>query len=675
MRFPDSFLDEIRDRLPISEVVGSRVSFDKKKTNRSRGDFWACCPFHGEKTPSFHCEDRKGRYHCFGCGVSGDHFRFLTELDGISFPEAVERLAAMAGLPMPIIDKREREREEKRASLHDVMEMATSFFEAQLQSSGGAKARAYLRERQLSAGIQKAFRIGFAPDSRNSLKEHLAGKGVTPEQMEACGLVVSGEGIAVSYDRFRDRITFPIPDSRERIIAFGGRALSPDVPAKYLNSPETELFHKSNVLYNYARARKAVFETGKVIVAEGYMDVIAMHAAGFENAVAPLGTALTERQMLLLWRMQSEPVLCFDGDVAGLRAAHRSIDMMLPGLEPGRSARFALLPEGLDPDDLIREEGPQALREVIDKALPLAEMIWTRETSNGVFETPERRAELEARLKSVCGAIRHESLRRHYEQDMRERLAAFFAPVGNRQDGGWRSRGQAGARTPGAAGGPGMPPWKQGSGAYPGGRAGNPAGSGMQAGRSGRVAASPSLLGSSILRKGRGSVPLREALLVVGIINHPAILQRCFEEFANLPLASQQADHLRRLTLDIHATAGEAGDAVDAASLKGAIAAAGEGELVERLEGQLRHNRIWQAGIEAAFEDALDGWQQAYTLQMRAHTLHRDLRAAEAALASEDSEENLERLLQIQSEIAREDGVEALIDGFGVSSGRPGRNW
>ena len=359
MRFPDSFLDEIRDRLPISEVVGSRVSFDKKKSNPARGDFWACCPFHGEKSPSFHCEDRKGRYHCFGCGVSGDHFRFLVELDGLSFPEAVERLADKAGIPMPVIDRQQQERDDKRSSLYDVMEMATRFFEDQLQAPGGAKARAYLRERGLSANIQREFRIGYSPESRNALKEYLSGKGVKADQIEACGLVVHGEEIAVSYDRFRDRLMFPIPDSRERIIAFGGRALSSDVPAKYLNSPETELFHKSNVLYNYAKARKSVHDKGQVIACEGYMDVIALHMAGFTNAVAPLGTALTERQMLLLWRVQGEPVLCFDGDDAGLKAAYRSIDMLLPGLEPGRSARFALLPDGLDPDDLDQAGWPR----------------------------------------------------------------------------------------------------------------------------------------------------------------------------------------------------------------------------------------------------------------------------------------------------------------------------
>ncbi len=324
MRFVPAFLDEIRDRVPISSVIGTRVSWDRKKTNASRGDYWACCPFHGEKSPSFHCEDKKGRYHCFGCGVSGDHFRFLTELDGLNFPEAVERIAEMAGVAMPARDEQAEEREKQRASLTDVMEMAASFFEERLHSADGARARAYLRERGLSPATQAAFRLGYSPDSRNALKEHLAAKGVGKAEIEACGLVVFGEDVPVSYDRFRDRVMFPIPDSRGRIIAFGGRALSSDAPAKYLNSPETELFHKGNVLYNFVRARKALAKAGPngggvVITVECYMDVIALAQAGFDNVVAPLGTALTENQMELLWRMSGEPVLCFDGDQAGLR--------------------------------------------------------------------------------------------------------------------------------------------------------------------------------------------------------------------------------------------------------------------------------------------------------------------------------------------------------------------
>lgn len=657
MRFPDSFLDDIRDRLRISEVVGTRVSFDKKKTNAAKGDFWACCPFHGEKTPSFHCEDRKGRYHCFGCGVSGDHFRFLTELDGLSFPEAVERIADQAGVPMPIMDKREQAREEERKTLFDVMEMAAAFFQDQLQSSAGAKARAYLRDRGLSSAIQQEFGLGFAPDSRNALKEHLAAKGADQQQIEACGLVVHGEGIAVSYDRFRGRVMFPIPDSRGRVIAFGGRALADDALAKYLNSPETDLFHKSNVLYNFAKARKPAYDKNQIVAAEGYMDVIALHAAGFDNAVAPLGTALTERQMELLWRMHNEPLLCFDGDEAGLKAAYRSIDLALPILQPGRSVRFALLPEGQDPDDLIQAAGPEAMSEVLEAALPLADMVWNREISAGIYNTPERRAELEQRLRKLVGTIRDENVRRHYGQDIASRLAGYFG--GNEKENTSRSYssrdqgrfGNQAGRTRGS---------------------GNTWGSTAAAGRR-RFGASPSLLASKLVKKGYGGASLREMALVSGIAFHPALGFEFFEEISTLQFQSNDASKLQSVILDGFANWSGEGDFPDREYIEGLLEAGGFAETMAEMQRHLSASGLWQLLPEAAFEDARDGWLQAHVLHNKNQTLNRELKTAERALADDDSQENLERLLQIQQELARVDGTEALIDGFGVSSGRPVR--
>jgi len=655
MRFPPSFLDDIRDRLRISEVVGARVQFDRKKTNAAKGDYWACCPFHGEKTPSFHCEDRKGRYHCFGCGVSGDHFRFLTELDGLAFPEAVERLADQAGLPMPIMDKHEQQREEKRATLFDVMALACGYFRDQLQTSPGARARAYLRDRGIPAEVQQFFNIGFAPDSRNSLKEFLASEGVEKNQMEACGLVVFGDDIAVSYDRFRDRIMFPIPDSRGRVIAFGGRAMASDAMAKYLNSPETELFHKSNVLFNFANARKTAYERKQVIAVEGYMDVIALHAAGFTNAVAPLGTALTERQMDLLWRMHLEPVLCFDGDGAGQKAAHRAVDLVLPNLQPGRSVRFAMMPEGMDPDDLIQKNGPEAFEEILNTTLPLADMVWNREFHSGMaMDSPERKAEFEQRIKAVVAGIRDENVRRHYAQNITERLAITFGGANQRK------------------------PWNR-SGARSGGRDsnrqnrwGNANGGQMN---SGRVGASPSLTNSSLVRKSNTLPSLRESVLVIGVAMHPALSVMFFDEIASLNI---EHGDLERLHISIvNALAAYEGDneCMDRDELRQIIVEGGLGDLFARYERQVRDSRIWQALPEAAFEDAIDGWKQTYALYLKNRTLHSELKTAERALAQDDSEENLERLLQIRGEIELDDGTEALIEGFGVSSGRPSKGF
>jgi len=655
MRFENAFLDEIRDRVPISSVIGARVSWDRKKTNSSRGDYWACCPFHGESTPSFHCEDRKGRYHCFGCGVSGDHFRFLTELEGLSFPEAVERVAGLAGVPMPVRDERAEAREKQRASLTDVMEMATAFFQDQLQSAAGARARAYLRDRGLLPATQQSFRLGFAPESRNALKEFLASKGVEKAQMEACGLVRHGDDIPVSYDYFRDRIMFPIPDSRGRIIAFGGRALSPDALAKYMNSPETELFHKGNVLYNFVRARKALARGGPggggaVIAVEGYMDVIALAQAGFENAVAPLGTALTENQLELLWRMSSEPVLCFDGDAAGLKAAWRAADMALPAIQPGRTVRFALLPEGKDPDDLVRTEGADAFRQVLADARPLAELLWMRETGGGVFDTPERKAELEKTLRDLTSRIKDENLRFHYAQEMRERVQTFFGRARQKplRAGEWERRGPQGQ---------GQPP-QGGQFARPG------------AGAS-RFAVSESLARSAMVKRAGGVMPLREAAIVVALVNHPSLIDENFEHTEFLELSHPDLRLLHATVLDAMAH----DEANDRAAVLARIAAAGLAESWERAVGLIRKARLWPVLEEAAVDDAREAFAQALHLHRSAGTLHKELKAAEMALATEPTDENYRHLVEIQTQFRDVQATEALIEGFGISSGRGGRSF
>ncbi|TGV12369.1 DNA primase [Mesorhizobium sp. M8A.F.Ca.ET.173.01.1.1] len=645
MRFPPAFLDEIRDRVPISQLIGQRVAWDRKKTNASRGDYWACCPFHGEKSPSFHCEDKKGRYHCFGCSVSGDHFKFLTELEGLSFPEAVEKIADMAGVPMPVRDEREEQREKERASLTDVMEMATAFFQERLQGPEGAKARAYLRDRGLTPATQQSFRLGFAPDSRNALKEHLAAKGVPKADIEACGLVRHGDDIPVSYDWFRDRIMFPIPDSRGKIIAFGGRALAPDALAKYMNSPDTELFHKGNVLYNFARARKALAKGGTVIAVEGYMDVIALAQAGFENVVAPLGTALTENQLELLWRMAPEPMLCFDGDKAGLKAAWRAADMALPSVQAGRSARFALLPEGKDPDDLVKAEGPDAFRAVLADARPLVDLLWMRETAGGVFDTPERRAELEKTLRELTSRIRDESLRYHYQQEMRERVLSFFGSQRNARQG-HQDGGRPGQR------GQGKP--------APGGQFAKAGG--------GRMPITESLGQSALVRRGEG-MSVREATIIVALVNHPALIDENFAHVEFLDLANSDLTRLHAAILDAMAH----DMANDRHAVVATIERAGCAEIWERAVGLIKRARQWPALETAALEDARDALNQALHLQRSARTLHKELKQAEAALEADPSDENFRHLIEIQAQFQDVQATEALIEGFGVSSGRAGR--
>jgi DNA primase len=670
MRFSNAFLDEIRDRVPISDVIGKRVPWDKRKTNAARGDWWACCPFHGEKTPSFHCEDRKGRYHCFGCGVSGDHFRFLTELEGLSFPEAVERIADLAGVAMPVADPQEARREKERASLVDVMEMATRYFENELQGARGAAARAYLRDRGLTGRTIQSFRLGYAPPDRNALKEHLAAKGVELAAMEACGLLVHGPDIPVSYDRFRDRIMFPILSARERVIAFGGRAMSADAPAKYLNSNETELFHKGNVLYNFTRARKAMQGAdgaATVVAVEGYMDVIALAQAGIAHAVAPLGTALTENQLELLWRMAPDPVLCFDGDEAGKRAASRAADLALPRLKPGRSVRFAILPEGKDPDDLVKHDGRAPFDALLATARPLAEMIWLRESGAGSFDTPERRAELEARLKTITSVIADESVRFHYAQDMRDRLQAFFRPAGGGAGRGvFQDQGFGGGRRQSGSGGP------AGRAGGAGGRPGFTADRFGAGGAGGRIMASDRLTRSALVR-GISDLPaLRESVLALTVVNHPELIVEEFDEIAAI-----EFDHrdLKRLWSAI--LSASADGRVDREGMREHLEQAGVAGIVAAIDRQIRNARLWTATAEAAREDAREGYVQALSLHKRTRALlwqkreiERDIAEATDSGDAATIDALMSSLGQVQMEITRLENQEALIEGFGVLSGK-----
>ena len=657
MRFSNSFLDEIRDRVQISDVIGRRVSWDKRKTNVPRGDYWACCPFHGEKSPSFHCEDRKGRYHCFGCSVTGDHFRFLTDLEGLSFPEAVQQIADMAGVPMPVADPAMEKREKERTSLLDVMELATKFFQDQLQTAGGAKARAYLRDRGLNGRTIETFRLGFATESRNALKEFLAGKGVAKEQIEACGLVVHGSDVPVSYDRFRDRIMFPILSSREKVIAFGGRAMSPDAPAKYLNSNETELFHKGQVLYNFARARRSLQGADgepTVIAVEGYMDVIALHQAGIENAVAPLGTALTENQLDLLWKMTSQPVLCFDGDGAGIRAANRAADLALPHLKPGQSVRFALLPDGKDPDDLVRNEGRAPFDKVMAQAKPLAQMLWDSEISGGNFDTPESRAELEARLKQMVAVIGDENVRRHYQQDIRDRLNRFFQPQFQNRGGDRRNfeRGGGGNNFRGKDG------------------------QGRPAGGARTVNLVSERLARSGLVRGHHDMPaLRESVLALTVVTHPVLMQDDYDEIAAIEYDNRELQRLWSAMLG--AAAMVAGPHLTREYLFEELERQDFGPLLKGLEQQVRNARLWTATEEAAMEDAREGYRQAIAFHKRAKALRwqkieleREIAQATEA-GNEDTIDLLMRALQeVHFEGLRLENQEAIIDGFGVLSGR-----
>ena len=414
MSLPPGFLDELRTRTSLAHVVGRKVLWDNRKSNQGKGDLWAPCPFHQEKTASFHVDDRKGYYYCFGCHAKGDAIAFVRETENVSFIEAVEILAAEAGMEVPQRDPQAQQKADRRGQLAEIMEQATRHFRMQLGAAAGAEARRYLADRGLSEEAQARWEIGFAPPGWEGLRTALTARGVAVEDLLACGLVKASDKGRAPYDVFRNRILFPIRDGRGRCIAFGGRAMDPSDNAKYLNSPETELFDKSRNLFNLQRAREATGKGAPLIVAEGYMDVIALSEAGFGGAVAPLGTAVTEPQLQLMWRVAPEPVIALDGDNAGLRAAYRLVDLALPLLEAGRGLRFAIMPQGQDPDDLIRAKGSEAVQAVLDEALPMVRLLWRRETEGRSFDSPERRASLDKALRARIAAIRDPSLRHHY---------------------------------------------------------------------------------------------------------------------------------------------------------------------------------------------------------------------------------------------------------------------
>ncbi|PWJ10337.1 DNA primase [Jannaschia seohaensis] len=425
MRLPDSFLDDLKSRLSLSQVVGRKVTWDMRKTNQAKGDWWAPCPFHQEKSASFHVVDSKGYYYCFGCQAKGNLFKFVEETENVGFMEAVEILAREAGVQMPARDPKAAEKADRRTELARVTEAAAKWFRMQLNGAAAREARAYLERRGLRPETLDRFEIGFAPSQPDALLTALLAKDVPFETIEAAGLALAEED-GRRRDRFINRIIFPIRDGRDRVIGFGGRAMNPNSPAKYLNSPETELFDKGANLYNLRAARMAAGKGQPLIVAEGYMDVIALAQAGFEAAVAPLGTAVTERQLQLMWRVTPEPLIALDGDAAGQKAGLRVADLALPLIEAGQSLRFAILPEGKDPDDLIRAEGPGAMRRVLDAAKPMLALLWARETEGRSFDSPERRAMLDRDLRALLGRIADPSLRRHYAQEVARLRAELF---------------------------------------------------------------------------------------------------------------------------------------------------------------------------------------------------------------------------------------------------------
>jgi DNA primase len=587
MSFSTQFLDELRARCSLAGIIGRRV----KLTKRSR-DYIGLCPFHKEKSPSFNVVEDKGFYHCFGCGAHGDVIAFVMQTGNLGFPEAIEQLAGEAGLEVPRASPQERERAQRQLGLQGAMEAACVFFAEQLMAPAGRAGLAYFRNRGLDDATIRRFRLGYAPDSRDGLKRALAGK-VDERILVEGGLLRQPEGGGASYDYFRSRVIFPIGDRSGRIIAFGGRTLGDGQP-KYLNSPETPLFQKGRVLYGWAAARAGAAQEPSVIVTEGYMDVIALHRAGFTTAVAPLGTALTEMQIEELWKLAPEPILCFDGDAAGARAAVRAADRALPLLRPGLTLRFATLPAGEDPDTLIIRQGAGAMRDVLQGARPLGELIWTIERQVHPIDTPERRAAFELRLENRARSIADKMVADNYRRFFRDRLFASFAAA----------RGSGSARVPNRRG------------------PGRPAAAPMQFVKPERP--DPRAL---LLRRA-------QEVIFATLLNHPALLDAVNEDFAQIEQLPTDLDKLRREILNVSAVRPD----LDAASLRLHLSQTGFGRTVDGLLSPQVYIHAGFARPDAELAEARRGWAAACGELYRRLHLSAEIDRAERGLADDMTE-------------------------------------
>jgi len=604
MRYGPNLLEEVLRRTDIVQLVGKRV-----KLTRRGQQFWGCCPFHKEKSPSFKVENARRTYKCFGCGKGGDAFKWLMETEGLSFPEAVERLAGEAGVELPKWSAEDEAREEKKKSLYDVIEAACAFFETQLREPGGRVAREYLQSRGLGGDAAKIFRLGYAPSGSNALMEHLKTKNVTMDDMIAAGLTRPSDGERSARDFFFNRVTFPISDARGRVIAFGARALEADAKPKYINTGETSLFSKGQLLYNFATARPAAIKAQSIIVAEGYMDVIALVRAGFEHAVAPLGTALTEDQLMLLWRTAPEPTLAFDGDEAGLRAAHRAARLSLPLLRPGYSLRFVFLPSGEDPDSFLSHNGAAAMRKLLDEALPLSKVLWRAEIEGKDFSTPERRAGLERTLAEIVSLISDTTVADYYKRDFDQLVFDTFkrrAPAAprtaSRNDRNqWRGRGERG-RFPQAP----------------------------------METVSAAVKASMLARPGKAAPrQVKEMELASLLLQAPEIADRHGEILAALPFSDRSLDNLRRELLNLAAS----GFRLENPGLEAHLVRKGMADLLARL-GADRHSDLTEVSSVGDAEDVEARFLRA-TAQLRDMAeLEPERQRAAERLKSEATEES-----------------------------------
>lgn len=619
MRYPPGLLDEIRARLPVSAVVARKVQL--KKAGR---EWKGLSPFKQENTPSFTVNDQKGFYHCFATGEHGDIFKFLMVTEGLQFPEAVTRLAEEAGIDLPKPSARDVQVEEARDRLAELMEATAAYFESLLKSGAGRVASEYLDRRGVSPAARAHFRIGYETPDRQALRRHLADKGFTDEEMIRTGMLIGGADIPTPYSRFRGRVMFPITDLRGRVIAFGGRALDPSVPAKYLNSPETPLFHKGSVLFNAAAARVEAHKRGEIIVCEGYMDVVALWEAGFPHAVAPLGTAVTERQLDLLWRF-AEPVFCLDGDNAGRKAATRALETALPQLTTERQLTFAFLPDGLDPDDLLKQQGAPALTRVLESAIRVFDYIWQVSRAEVPGHTVEDMARLEGVVAKRIGQVPDDNLRRHYGQALKD---AIYKLSRERRSGSVGSGGSANGGPPGADTGD----WRmrvRNAGVPGPGRRGPPGP--MNDPR--RASSYTASVARSSLVTAIGGGHERERLILRALLQHPWLIDEDAEEIGALDFDTAPLASMRDALLNLHAERGSLDTQAMIDHVRQLEFGTGT-DFLNHIMGQAAPKSL---AADAAEADIIETWRDLLKLQHEGRT-QRDLEALTSNLAQGDGE-------------------------------------
>lgn len=615
--FSPRFLDEIRARLSLSELIGKRI-----KLARAGREFKGCCPFHKEKTPSFYVNDDKQFYHCFGCGAHGDVVGFTMQHDNLSFPEAVEMLAAQAGLEVPKSSVAERQKAKEEKDLYSLLEETTKFFETNLFKGQNQDAHNYVKDRGMSDDFIAAYRIGYAPEDGREIIQHLKTQQFTTEQMVEAGVARLSKRDQSPYAFFRDRIIFPVADKRGRVVAFGGRVLPEHIrpqayangqkPPKYINSSDSSLFHKGQMLYGEAHAKQAASDGEDIIVVEGYVDVIACAKAGFKGAVAPLGTALTEEQILVLWKMIPSqlkmPILCFDGDNAGRRAAERAVDRVLPHLKPDQSIKLAFLPQGEDPDSLIKVKGKKVFREILNGAMPLVEFIWQMEIAGRKLETPEERAGLSKSLYARINLISDRTVQHYYKEAIKARVQDKFAIKRNNNRNDYKR---------------GNKDWKTKSNAA---------------------------VGIGVIKKPVSSIGnIEPVILLATMVNHPALFNDMEEKFCNMTLRDDALDRIRQeiiMTLEDETE-------LDMFDLKGHLRGCGYGSDLNRVLNNSVYTHAGFARPSADIDAARNGWTETWEFMIKKQRQY-ELQAAATALSDDMSEENYARWQSLYQQQANE---------------------